>query len=110
MLPVPCLGSDLGLSFKLIGTEVAQGGMAPVAVIKHLQIVNRGRLRQRVGGRRWLREPFAFQTPQHAFDHGIVPTIPFPTHATAHLMTLQDRKSTRLNSSHTDISRMPSSA
>ena len=26
------------------------------------------------------------------------------------LLTMQDRKSTRLNSSHTDISRMPSSA
>ena len=34
--------------------------------------------------------------------------LPPPLNGTAH--TWQDRKSTRLNSSHTDISRMPSSA
>ena len=35
---------------------------------------------------------------------------PLEYHMYAQRMDLQDRKSTRLNSSHTDISRMPSSA
>ena len=37
-------------------------------------------------------------------------TIPFSYHQVAYLPVKGDRKSTRLNSSHTDISRMPSSA
>ena len=35
---------------------------------------------------------------------------PYKTQLNLKVMPIQDRKSTRLNSSHTDISRMPSSA
>ena len=38
-----------------------------------------------------LRQAFACETAEHAFDHGIIPTIPFPTHTPAHLLEREQR-------------------
>ena len=43
-------------------------------------------------------------------DHPELESIKDPYKKAVTAMVLEDRKSTRLNSSHTDISRMPSSA
>ena len=45
-----------------------------------------------------------------AFDYGLYPRVLVATSIIVTYLSLTDRKSTRLNSSHTDISRMPSSA
>jgi len=79
----------LSLRLKGIGTEGAQRGMPTVTMIKHLKILNGGGFRRGVRVRRVIGEAFAFETAEHAFDHGIVPTISSPTHATLHLMALQ---------------------
>ena len=47
--------------------------------------------------------PEGFQTAEFLMDHGIVDVV-------SHRKELKDRKSTRLNSSHIPLSRMPSSA
>ena len=58
-------------------------------------------------GRQVISSVISSQIPLHAMYGGVVPEIA----SRAHVESVDpDRKSTRLNSSHTDSSRMPSSA
>ena len=61
-------------------------------------------------GNNWIAHAFTFQDAMpHWFGYGAVVLLSLYLAVYPALGTL-DRKSTRLNSSHTDISRMPSSA
>ena len=60
---------------------------------------------QEIGSASYFKEVMECYGVQHALLVG-----PNSGYATDNTCLLEDRKSTRLNSSHTDISRMPSSA
>ena len=78
------------------------GRTSPNGTLKSRQMLGKYRIRRRVGAG-------AFATVYEAYDtiEGIRVALKVPHRD---LLAKQDRKSTRLNSSHTDISRMPSSA
>jgi len=76
----------IGLNRK--GAEIPPGD---VTIIQPHQIVKVSSWAITCVARGLLRQAFACETAEHAFDHGIIPTIPLPTHTPAHLLEHEQR-------------------